>query len=331
MGSLSGAEVADVLAYVQSRLNLPGDAFAGGLAWDNWTKADAGASASVPTDSTDVGFARCKACHGWDAKGTNGGYVRRELTSSHPAATTADLTSVSANLTLDTLYNSDSTRVFSDHDNIMPAYDTIDGLTVDQADNLLKFLVSGPKIGDYATIDPSANPVAYTFTSADTANGGTLYASKCEGCHGAATSTDETATIPALGPYFAKDGKYSEGFHKAVYGIPGKSMTRGAMSDPTGAEVADILAYVQQELNAGSTPTSPTTVVYPASNGDVKFNHTNHSTTYSLVCSDCHTATPPEKIVISMDVAHNQLCQPCHNLKGAPAPDSAVCSNCHGN
>ena len=255
MGSLSGAEVADILAYVQSRLNLPGDAIAGGLAWDNWTKADAGGTGALPAGAVNKDFVRCKACHGWDTKGLNGGYVRRSAKDTRPNPEFAgDLTAADAKLTLASFYNTTG-RAFSVEDKNMPAFDTTDGLTDTQADNLLKFLVSGPKIGDYATIDPNANPVAYTFTSADTANGETLYANKCAGCHGAATSTDETATTPALGAYFAGDGKYSEGFHKAYYGVPGStSMTRTNMGSLSGTEVADILAYVQQELNAGSTP-----------------------------------------------------------------------------
>ena len=48
----------------------------GGLAWDSWHKTDAGGSA-LPTDESDNDYTRCKACHGWDQQGTDGGYVRR--------------------------------------------------------------------------------------------------------------------------------------------------------------------------------------------------------------------------------------------------------------
>ena len=48
----------------------------GGLAWDSWHKTDAGGS-GLPADEADGDYTRCKACHGWDQLGTEGGYVRR--------------------------------------------------------------------------------------------------------------------------------------------------------------------------------------------------------------------------------------------------------------
>ncbi len=49
----------------------------GGLAWDSWHKSDAGGS-GLPPDEPDADYTRCKACHGWDQHGTDGGYVRRD-------------------------------------------------------------------------------------------------------------------------------------------------------------------------------------------------------------------------------------------------------------
>ncbi len=48
----------------------------GGLAWDSWHKSDAGGS-GLPTDEGDADYTRCKACHGWDQQGTEGGYDQR--------------------------------------------------------------------------------------------------------------------------------------------------------------------------------------------------------------------------------------------------------------
>jgi mono/diheme cytochrome c family protein len=325
MGELSGEQVADILAYIQLTLE-PSDAFVGGLAWDNWTKVDAGGTGALPTGADTNGFLRCKACHGWDAKGLAGGYVRRSANDTRPNPEPGvDLTAADAMLSLAAIDNTDG-RAFSVENQTMPAYDVAGGLTVDQTEDLLKFLVVGPKIGDYATLDTSVDPVAYTFTNADKTNGATLYSGKCAGCHGAADSTDDTATNPALGSYYVRDGKYSEGFHKTVYGIPGTSMTRAAMGELSGQQVADIHAYIQETLDGGSTtpdptPTAPTTVVYPASIGDVTFDHTNHSGSYGLGCSDCHSTTP--------DPGHS-FCQSCHDAT-AGAPDSNTCSNCHGN
>ena len=49
----------------------------GALAWDNWTKGDSGGSDTLPDGETNGDYLRCKACHGWDVTGTEGGYVRR--------------------------------------------------------------------------------------------------------------------------------------------------------------------------------------------------------------------------------------------------------------
>lgn len=138
----------------------------------------------------------------------------------------------------------------------MPAYDTADGLTEQQAADVLEFVSSGPKIGDHADIDPSVDPVAYTFNNVDTLNGADLHAGKCQGCHGAADATTQTEVGPALGSYFVRDGKYSEGFHKTVYGIPGTIMTRATMGNPSGGEGADMLAYIQQALVTTAASTS---------------------------------------------------------------------------
>jgi hypothetical protein len=61
----------------------------GALAYDNWTKADAGGTGVVPTDVQNVDYIRCKACHGWDRLGTDGGYVRR-MEPAHSATNKAD-------------------------------------------------------------------------------------------------------------------------------------------------------------------------------------------------------------------------------------------------
>ena len=129
----------------------------------------------------------------------------------------------------------------------MPAYDTADGLSEQQAADVLEFLLTGPKIGDYADIDPNVDPVAYTFNGVDITNGETLYMDECMACHGAADATID-GVGPALGSYYVEDGKYSEGFHKTVYGIPDTIMTRGSMGNLSGQEVADIHAYIQTQL-----------------------------------------------------------------------------------
>ena len=48
----------------------------GALAYSNWTKTDAGGSGALPTGVESQDYIRCKACHGWDRLGTDGGYAR---------------------------------------------------------------------------------------------------------------------------------------------------------------------------------------------------------------------------------------------------------------
>lgn len=61
----------------------------GALAYDNWTKSDSGGS-GLPAGEADNDYVRCKACHGWDRLGTEGGYVRRSRNSGRPNAGAGD-------------------------------------------------------------------------------------------------------------------------------------------------------------------------------------------------------------------------------------------------
>jgi len=62
----------------------------GALAYSNWTKTDAGGSGALPTGVDSQDYIRCKACHGWDRIGTDGGYARRSREDSHPNAGAGD-------------------------------------------------------------------------------------------------------------------------------------------------------------------------------------------------------------------------------------------------
>ena len=62
----------------------------GALAYSNWTKTDAGGSGALPTGVDSQDYIRCKACHGWDRLGTDGGYARRSRQSSRPNAGAGD-------------------------------------------------------------------------------------------------------------------------------------------------------------------------------------------------------------------------------------------------
>ena len=62
----------------------------GALAYSNWTKTDAGGSGALPIGVESQDYIRCKACHGWDRLGTDGGYARRSRQSSRPNAGAGD-------------------------------------------------------------------------------------------------------------------------------------------------------------------------------------------------------------------------------------------------
>ena len=64
------------------------------------------------------------------------------------------------------------------------------------------------------------------------------------------------------------------------------------------------------------------TVVFPAKNGNVTFNHKAHSA--KIECKACHGAGAPAKIAIDMVKAHD-LCKGCHEKKGS----HAKCADCH--
>lgn len=64
-------------------------------------------------------------------------------------------------------------------------------------------------------------------------------------------------------------------------------------------------------------------VVLPAKNGDVTFNHKAHSE--MMECKVCHGEGTPAKIDLNKDSAH-ALCKDCHKTKGA---GPTKCGDCH--
>jgi cytochrome c553 len=61
----------------------------GAHVYQNWTKDDAGGS-GMPAAEANADYLRCKACHGWDFMGTDGGYARRSRKDSRPNAGAGD-------------------------------------------------------------------------------------------------------------------------------------------------------------------------------------------------------------------------------------------------
>jgi len=247
-GNLTGQQAADILAYIQDA--IAPNYYKGGLVWDNYTKTDAGGAGNAPTNKD---FVRCKACHGWDGRGLEGGYVRRtaNATRPNPTATIGNLSSVMGSVVVADVAHSGG-RAITDESQAMPDYTTAGGLTAKQVADVVAYLNSAPKITDHATLDITTNPVTYTFSGTDAAAGATRYTANCAGCHGADGMNIAIGT-GGLGDYFSSDGKYSEGFHKIIYGIANTPMSRKAVGNLTSQEAADILTYIQAELAAGTT------------------------------------------------------------------------------
>jgi mono/diheme cytochrome c family protein len=258
-GNLSGQQAANILAYIQD--TLAPNYYKGGLVWDNYTKTGAGGTDVVPTTNKD--FVRCKACHGWDGLGLDGGYVRRDDGGGvrpTPTAVTGNLSAIMGSpgvvgtvVAAEVWHDGTQTsaivgRALNVEDQLMPDYSLADGLSAKQTADVVAFLNSGPKISDHAILNIVTNPVAYTFDGGTSAvTGATLYTANCATCHGA-DGTLNPDPAGGLGGYFAKDGKFSEGFHKITYGISNTSMTRAAAGNLTSQEAADTLAYIQANL-----------------------------------------------------------------------------------
>lgn len=87
-----------------------------------------------------------------------------------------------------------------------------------------------------------------------------------------------------------------------------------ATKETTKAVVEDVKAAVS---------TAPKIVTYPASYGQVAFDHQAHAA--MLACSSCHNTDPPVKIELDKDKAH-RLCKGCHQEKAA---GPTQCNGCH--
>ncbi len=256
----------------------------GALAWDNWTKSDAGGSGSLPDGETNGDYLRCKACHGWDAQGTDGGYVRRSRKDTRPNAGAGDGDATPRALTRGEITTAmvahdGSGRTFAEgtgswvdlndmgmhHANNTAEHTSGytlgnqhpdfsgDDMTSEQMGCLVEFLnfMDADHSTYFANIDPSQNPVLYSMVdTADAMAGEDYYDGNCMGCHGDPATDHQGGNggAPSGGilAYLASDGKFSEFSHKVRWGIPGTIMSRSSMGSPTSANVTDIMLYLQE-------------------------------------------------------------------------------------
>lgn len=256
----------------------------GALAYDNWTKTDAGGSGSLPTGATSADYVRCKACHGWDHMGTEGGYVRRSRKAGRPNAGEGDTDQTSRNISLTARDNGDVTadmightatgRLFTEGSGSWVSLDdthsaankaahsngytlgnqhpdfSSGALTQEQFSCLVEFLntPNADPAAYFSHIDTGTNPALYTIiATADAVSGESYYETNCASCHG-----DPAGVSPVGAPeggilaYLDGDGKFSEFAHKARWGIPNTTMTRSAMGLPDATDVADMMLWLQQ-------------------------------------------------------------------------------------
>ena len=256
----------------------------GALAWDNWTKTDAGGSGSLPDGETNGDYIRCKACHGWDAQGTQGGYIRRSRKDTRPNAGAGDGDTTSRAITRGAItaamiahegtgrtmaegsgswvplndmgmHQSANKAAHSAGYTLGNQHPDFSGgdMTEAQMNNLAEFLnyMDANHTTYFSNIDPSQNPVLYTIVdTADAAAGETFYNSNCMGCHGdpATDHNGGNGGAPSGGilAYLAQDGKFSEFSHKSRWGIPDTAMSYGSMGSPTSANVADMMLWLQE-------------------------------------------------------------------------------------
>ncbi len=266
----------------------------GGQMWNNWTKTSAGGS-GAPTGETSGDYYRCKACHGWEGKGTEGGYVRRSRKDSRPNAGAGDgnatsrvipwgtvtaamitrtgtgrpITRGSASwVALDAEASSANTAAHHSgytEGNLHPDYSAAAAtqaagggnmpnaaMTAAQVANVVAYLNSGlaGPTPFFDFIFPAYNPVLYVMkANADADAGETYYNTFCMGCHGDPATDHNGANGGAPGggilAYLAKDGKFSEFAHKAMWGSPDSIMTRAAMGSPTTQNITDVMRYLQ--------------------------------------------------------------------------------------
>jgi hypothetical protein len=276
----------------------------GGLAYDNWTKLNAGGTGllpvaepnGLPVAEPNGDYVRCKACHGWDALATDGGYARRSRTSSRPNAGYQDPNTVSRNISggpvsLDMVLHAGTGRSWAEGSAIFDTTDPAWGAGAQKGNEHPDLSASGINNGEvpsadqircltaflnypearadqvFAAINPdpatvpnwctSTQCATYTLVgTADAMRGDAWYhdanGGNCFSCHG----EPEDAVGPiAPGPaggllaFLRQDGKYSEFRHKVQWGESGNDlMIRENMNNPTAADVADVLAYLQGKI-----------------------------------------------------------------------------------
>jgi thiosulfate dehydrogenase len=165
---------------------------------------------------------RCKECHGWDYKGSEGAYS----SGSHYTGFTGVLNSASK--TVSQVVNALKGGTNSDHD-----FSTV--MNDEAITRLAEFIVDGGVIDVGVYIDSDTKAII----GGDVSNGEELYVDTCSFCHG----DDGLGQHEALGEL--ANGNPWETLHKIRFGQPGVGMPAAVDNNWTIQETVDLLAYLQ--------------------------------------------------------------------------------------
>ena len=199
----------------------------GGKLYDKWFKVNAAAAPTVPNPAypddgkyrgNKAADWRCKECHGWDYRGSDGRYGTGKHYTGSPGVMNAGLADKGA---LEAVLR-----------NAKHGY-TAQMLSGADVSDLYDFLSMGTlEMGRYISDDGQ-------HIAGDEHKGMSYYQTLCTGCHGLEGKDEDTA--PPLGQV-ANDNPW-EALHKILNGQPGAEMPALRAFDPQVA--ADILSYLR--------------------------------------------------------------------------------------
>ncbi|MCO6450492.1 MAG: cytochrome c [Caldilineales bacterium] len=171
---------------------------------------------------------RCKECHGWDYRGSDGAYGEGD-----------HYTGFEGVLAAKAMTQDELVAVLSGESN--PEHDFSDVMNRADLTALARFIREGMiDMRPYINADKSVN--------GNVENGGRLYDVGCVACHGQ-NGREMNASLegarPVNLPNLATDNPW-EVFHKAMFGQPGvPAMTSGAKLNWSAQDVTDVVTYLQ--------------------------------------------------------------------------------------
>lgn len=256
----------------------------GALVYDNWLSVQAGGTGVSLADEPVNTYVQCVSCHGWDRRGSDGGYARQIRTAAQPNAgylVTGD--NLGTRRIDGTSYSelqithqatgrawSEGSAVYTDPNgpvtgNKHPDYTQADGLSSQQLADLRAFLNDTATGWNtvFSAIDPADNPVGYTLNTMSVSSnaaqdGESFYYVNCFACHGApnADSTSASNFKPGAGglaAFLTTDGGHGKFMFRTLWGSANDAnKTRAAMGSPSPYKTANVMAYVNRFVAGNS-------------------------------------------------------------------------------